>query len=173
MRCSTSREVLSLVAVVAALAAGWRSAEGGAPRADAGAARGKIAPFHADVASLARRNEDFRHVLFTGAKTQLVMMSLPPGTDVGVETHARVEQTFFFVSGTGRATLDGQSVDITPGDVLVVPPGTTHDVVATGEEPLRLYTVYVPPNHLDGRVQRTKQDAERDHDDEAFGRRVE
>jgi mannose-6-phosphate isomerase-like protein (cupin superfamily) len=131
------------------------------------------AAYHANIVDLARGNDAYRRVLFTGAQTQTVLMSIPPGTDVGEESHARVEQILFSAGGAGEAVVDGVRSPFLPGDVVVVPPGTHHDFFATGEAPLKIYTIYAPPNHLPGRVQATKADAEADVEDEAFGRKVE
>jgi mannose-6-phosphate isomerase-like protein (cupin superfamily) len=126
--------------------------------------------FQTDVISAAHGNEAYRRVLFTGVKTQLAVMAIPPGSDVGFEMHASVEQLLFVASGHGKAIVDRMESDVGPGTVLVVTPGTRHDVRNTGTEPLRIYTVYSPPNHIDGRVQPTKSDAQADKADEAFGR---
>jgi mannose-6-phosphate isomerase-like protein (cupin superfamily) len=130
------------------------------------------APFEANVLQAARDNEAYRRVLFTGAKTQLVLMTIVPGEHIGFETHPNVEQLVFIASGNGTAVLDGTKSRVVPGDVIVVTPGTHHDIVNTASTPLRIYTVYSPPNHIDGRVQPTRADAESDKADEAFGRAV-
>jgi len=114
-------------------------------------------------------NQDFRRVLFTGAKSQLVVMNILPGGEVGQETHKDVEQILYFQSGTGEAILDGETTPIGPGDVVVVTPGTQHNFRNTGSDPLKIFTTYAPPNHIDGRVQHTKADADADIEDEAFG----
>ncbi len=129
--------------------------------------------FHTNIVQVTKENRTFRTVLFSGARSQLVVMSIPPGGEVGLETHAHVEQTLFFLSGSGTATLDGKTQPIAAGDVLVVTPGTAHNVVNTGKQPLKIYTVYAPPNHLDGRVHATKADADADTADEAFGDAVQ
>lgn len=116
-----------------------------------------------------KANSNFRKVLFTGAKSQLVVMDIPQGGEVGEESHEHVEQTLFFLSGTGKAYLDGVEHDIFPGDVVVVTPGTLHNFVNTGVDPLKIYTVYAPANHIDGRVHVTKAEADADDEDEAFG----
>ena len=152
---------LALVAA-AVLGAGVAHARGGG-----------ASPYHANVAQEARDNDNYRRVLFTGDKSQLVVMSIAPGEDIGQETHARVEQTIVCVSGSGRLSLNGVESNFGPGDVVVITPGTKHDVRNVGTAPLKLYTIYVPPNHIDQRVQATKADAEADQADEAFGRRVE
>ncbi|MDP4198346.1 MAG: cupin domain-containing protein [Bacteroidota bacterium] len=117
-------------------------------------------------------NQNFRKVLFTGQKSQLVAMSIPPGGEIGAETHSHVEQTIFIQSGSGTANLGGKVSAIKAGDVLVVTPGTAHNVVNAGKTDLKLYTIYTPPNHIDGRINATKADAERDKEDEAFGEAV-
>lgn len=142
---------------------------GGAP---ALAAPEGVDPFTIDLFGAAEANEDYRRVLFTGEKSQLVVMNVPPGESIGREKHPHVEQTLIVHSGQARAVLDGREIDIGEGEVIVVTPGTEHDVVNTGTTPLRIMTVYVPPNHIDGRVHRTKQDAERDVEDQQFGEQV-
>ena len=125
--------------------------------------------FHVHTLAALNASADFRRILFTGEKSQLVLMTIPPGNDVGAETHAHVEQTLFFASGTGEAELDGETFPIGPGDTVVVTPGTRHNFKNTGAEPLKIITTYAPPNHLDGRVHATKAAAEADAADEAFG----
>ncbi|HEY3358652.1 MAG TPA: cupin domain-containing protein [Polyangia bacterium] len=172
MRCVWASRVLAVAAVLCAGACHGppASARGRGGGDSAGA---QVAPYRADVAALANANPDFRRVIATGDRTQLVLMSLPPGGDVGEETHRRVEQIFFCVSGRGQVTLNGAVSPFGVGDVVIAPPGTRHDVTNTGSAPLKLYTIYSPPNHLDGRVQATKAAAEADRADQDFGRRVE
>lgn len=117
-------------------------------------------------------NDNFREVIYTGTKSQLVVMAIPPGGDIGLETHPHVEQILFFHSGKGEASLDGQVSEFGVGDVVVVAPGVEHNFTNTGEEPLKLYTVYSPPNHIDGRVHVTQTEAEADQEDEDFGHAV-
>lgn len=118
-------------------------------------------------------NKNFRTVLFTGEKSQLVLMSIPPGESVGEETHEHVEQALFFLSGDGKAILNGIESPIHGGDVVVVTPGTKHNFINSGSVPLQIYTLYTPPNHIDGRVHVAKSDAEADMVDEEFGEGVE
>jgi mannose-6-phosphate isomerase-like protein (cupin superfamily) len=125
--------------------------------------------YHINVIKDTEENENFRHVLFTGTNSQLVVMSIPPGGEVGKETHKYTEQTLFFLSGTGEGELDGKRFKIVPGDVVVVVPGTEHNFRNVGTEPLKIYTVYAPPNHIDGRVHATKAAADADAADEAIG----
>ena len=126
----------------------------------------------AHLFNLTETNTNYRKVLFTGAGSQLVVMSIPPGESIGAETHAHVEQTIIVLKGSGQAVLDGQKTNVNDGDVIVVTPGTPHNLVNTGRVPLQVFTTYAPPNHIDGRIHRTKQDAERDVEDEEFGRHV-
>ncbi len=125
--------------------------------------------YHANVKQLTEQNTDFRRVLFTGTLSQLVVMSIPPGEEVGEETHEHVEQTLYFSSGTGEAILNGTVSTVVEGDVVVISPGTRHNFKNTGTEPWKIFTVYAPPNHINGRVHATKADADADEEDEAFG----
>lgn len=125
-------------------------------------------PFQTNIVKATVEDQDFRKVLFTGEKSQLVVMSIPPGGEVGQETHEHVEQILYFHSGTGEAILDGKTTPIVPGDVVVVTPGTLHNFRNTGKVPLKIFTTYAPPNHIDGRIQHTKADADADVEDEAF-----
>jgi mannose-6-phosphate isomerase-like protein (cupin superfamily) len=123
----------------------------------------------ANVVTLTRENPNFRKVLFTGKKSQLVAMRVPPGGEIGEEVHAHVEQTLFVLEGEGLAVLDGEGTPAGAGSVIVVTPGTRHNVKNAGSGDLVLYTVYAPPNHIDGRVHATKAEADADDEDEAFG----
>lgn len=125
--------------------------------------------YSTNIVKNTEENENFRRVLFTGPKSQLVVMSIPSGGEVGEETHKYTEQTLFFLSGTGEGILDGKKFPIGPGDVVVVTAGTKHNFCNTGTCELKIYTVYAPPNHIDGRVHRTKADADADMEDEAVG----
>ena len=125
--------------------------------------------YHGNIIKDARENPNFRRVVFTGKNSQLVVMSIPPGGEVGKEVHKYTEQTLFFLSGTGKGELDGAEFPIGPGDVVVVVPGTDHNFWNTGTDELKIYTVYAPPNHIDGRVHATKADADADAADEAIG----
>ncbi len=96
-------------------------------------------------------------------------MSIPPGGDIGAEVHQHVEQSLVVVSGTGESILDGVHEPMIVGDIVVVTPGVNHNIANTGQVPLQLYTIYAPPNHLDGKVHKTQADAIADTEDEAFG----
>ena len=118
--------------------------------------------YNQDVSKLAKENENFRQVLFTTELSQLVLMSVAPGDDIGEETHEDTDQILSFVVGSGEAVIEGESRPVAAGSVVVVPAGTRHNFINQGGEPLKLYTIYVPPNHKDGTVHRTKQDALKD-----------
>ena len=126
-------------------------------------------PYWGNIVEQTQLNTDFRKVLFTGTRSQLVMMSIPPGGEVGEEIHTYTEQTLFFLSGTGQAILGGKTNPIRPGDVVVVVPGTKHNFINTGSVPLKIYTVYDPPNHIDGTTEATKVEADANVQDEAYG----
>ena len=110
----------------------------------------------------AKENDAFRSVLFTGERAQLVVMSLRPGEDIGEEVHANVDQLLYAVDGEGAAVIEDEETAFAAGSLFFVPKGTRHNVKNTGGEPLKLFTVYAPPQHADGTVHRTKADAEKE-----------
>lgn len=106
-------------------------------------------------------NERFREVLFTAQNVQLVLMTLKGGEEIGLETHDDVDQFIRVEAGQGRAILDGQEHALADGSAVVIPAGTAHNIVnASATEPLRLYTLYSPPEHPDGTVHETKAEAD-------------
>lgn len=112
-----------------------------------------------NIEKLSLENDYFRQVLYTAKNSQLVVMSLKPSEDIGEETH-QLDQFIRCESGQGKAILDGVENAISDGFVVVVPAGTKHNIINTsGEKPLKLYTLYSPPNHLDGTIHKTKADA--------------
>ena len=115
---------------------------------------------HFDIARTAEQSADFRRVLWTGQHTQLVIMTIPPDGEIGEEVHDENDQILSFVSGVGKAVVDGASRAVGPGDVVVVPAGVQHNFLNDGPNPLVLYTVYGPPDHADGAVHRTKEEAD-------------
>jgi mannose-6-phosphate isomerase-like protein (cupin superfamily) len=115
---------------------------------------------HFTIATVAERSDDFRRVLWTGDHTQLVIMTIPPGGEIGEEVHEGIDQILTFVSGTGEARVAGETKAVEAGDLVVVPAGTKHNFVNTGPNPLVLYTVYGPPDHAPGAVHRTKEEAD-------------
>lgn len=119
--------------------------------------------FVQDIEDLATRNEDFRRVLYTARHCQLVVMALKPKEEIGAEIH-ELDQFFRVEEGSGEAVLDGIRTPIRAGFAVVVPAGTDHNIVNTGTVPLKLYTLYAPPNHRDGVVHHTRGDAEADNE---------
>lgn len=112
-----------------------------------------------DIEKTAEKNEFFRNVLFTTDKTQLVVMSLEPREDIGLEVHDG-DQILFIVEGKGVAELGGVEQKVEEDSVIVVPAGTNHNITNTDDEPMKLFTIYAPPQHKVGTVHRTKRDAQ-------------
>ena len=119
--------------------------------------------FVQNIEGVAIKNEDFRRVLYTAKNCQLVLMALKPKEEIGAEVHT-LDQFFRVEEGTGEAVLDGVRTAIRSGFAVVVPAGAKHNIVNTGTVPLRLYTLYAPPNHCDGVVHHTRDEAEADHE---------
>lgn len=112
-----------------------------------------------NIEKLTKENTNFRKVLYTGEQSQLVLMSLLPGEDIGMEVHAENDQFFRVDEGSGKAIIDGNEYDIGDGDAVVVPKGSEHNIINTGDSSLKLYTIYMPPHHKDGIIRSTKADA--------------
>lgn len=118
----------------------------------------------ASIEKLSLENENFRKVLYTAKNSQLVVMSLLPGEDIGEEIH-QLDQFIRVESGEGKAVLDDVPHEIKDGFVVVVPAGAKHNIINTSSDKfLKLYTLYSPPNHKDGVIHKTKVDAERDEE---------
>ncbi|WP_374534366.1 cupin domain-containing protein [Phenylobacterium sp.] len=113
-----------------------------------------------DIEDLTESNKDFRRVLYTGKHLQLVLMTLQPGEEIGEEVHDTHDQFFRFEKGKGQVVIDGVSHKIKADYGVIVPAGARHNVVNTGDKPLKLYTLYGPPEHRDGVVRATKAQAE-------------
>lgn len=114
-----------------------------------------------DIERIAVKNEEFRRVLYTAKNCQLVVMALKPGEEIGAEVH-QLDQFFRVEEGAGEAVLDGARTAISAGFAVLVPAGTNHNIINTGSVPLKLYTLYAPPNHRDGVAHHTRADAEKD-----------
>ena len=115
--------------------------------------------FHGNIESLTTQNTNFRQVLFTATNSQLVLMSLLPNEEIGMEVH-QVDQFFRFEQGEGQVTIDGETFNVKNGDAVIVPAGAQHNVVnASASTELKLYTIYSPPQHSDGVIHRTKAEA--------------
>lgn len=120
-----------------------------------------------DIEKLTVENDLFRKVLYTGKHLQLVLMTLQPGEEIGAEVHEGHDQFFRIEEGKGEVIIDGTTTAVEDDDAIIVPAGARHNVVNTGSEPLRLYTLYGPPEHRDGVVHNTKAqaDAQEEHFD--------
>jgi mannose-6-phosphate isomerase-like protein (cupin superfamily) len=116
--------------------------------------------FKSNIEKATLANKDFRHVLYTGKYSQLVLMSLKPGEEIGEEVHKTVDQFFRFEKGVGVVLIDGVKHKVTDGDAVIVPAGAKHNVTNTSKNAeLKLYTIYSPPEHQDGTVRKTKAEA--------------
>jgi mannose-6-phosphate isomerase-like protein (cupin superfamily) len=121
-----------------------------------------------DIERATLKNEDFRRVLYTGQKLQLVLMTLQPGEEIGEEVHPDRDQFFRIEEGAGAIDIDGRENKVEDDFAIIVPAGVRHNVRNTGSQPLRLYTIYAPPEHKDGIVQKTKAEAEARHEAEEW-----
>lgn len=122
--------------------------------------------FVENIEKITQTNKNFRKVLFTGQHVQLVVMSLDPQEDIGKEVHTTTDQFIRIEKGNGKVILNGKEQEISDGFALVIPAGTTHNVINTSKEnPLKLYTVYSPPHHKEATIHKTKKEAENDHSD--------
>jgi mannose-6-phosphate isomerase-like protein (cupin superfamily) len=121
---------------------------------------GPSVQFNEDIVERARRNTWFREVLVTGSHSQVVVMAIQPGEEIGLETHADVDQVLVFVTGEGIAILDGQRSRVAAGRMVHVPAGTEHNIMNTGTTEMHLYTIYAPPEHAPGTIHRTKAEAD-------------
>lgn len=117
--------------------------------------------FSTDIESATKENTNFRKVLYTGKYSQLVLMSLSPSEDIGMETHKDNDQFFRFEMGEGKCVIDGNEYVVKDGDVIIVPAGAKHNIINTSDsEDLKLYTLYSPPHHKNSVVRATKAKAE-------------
>lgn len=113
-----------------------------------------------DLGSQAMQNTNFRTEIATSEHTQMVIMSVNPGEDIGLETHHSEDQVLYLLSGNGKVLLNGQESDFNPGDCVLVPAGVEHNFTTVGNEPMKIITTYSPPHHPKGTVHKTKADAE-------------
>lgn len=118
--------------------------------------------YHTHIEEATETNTDYRRVLYTGKYSQLVLMSLQPGEEIGEEIHPENDQFFRFEEGEGKVIIDGNEYFVHDGDAVVVPAGAKHNVINTGDEPLKLYTIYSPPHHRYDVVRATKAEADAD-----------
>jgi mannose-6-phosphate isomerase-like protein (cupin superfamily) len=118
--------------------------------------------FKSNIEKDTLENNNFRKVLYTGKHLQLVLMSLKVGEDIGEEIHPNNDQFFRFESGIGKCVIDGNEYKVKDGDVIIVPAGAKHNIInADTKTELKMYTLYGPPNHQDGTIRITKEDAEK------------
>lgn len=119
------------------------------------------------------KNKNFRKVIYTGKNSQLVLMSLKPKDEIGMETHPENDQFLRFEGGKGWVEVDGNKYQVKDGDAVVIPAGAKHNVINTSaDEELKIYTIYSPPHHKDGIIHKTKEQAEKD-DEEFDGKTTE
>ncbi len=116
--------------------------------------------YHINIEEATEQNTDYRRVLYTGKHSQLVLMSLKPQEEIGEEVHPENDQFFRFEEGEGKVVIDGNEYFVKDGDAVIVPAGAKHNVINTGSESLKLYTIYSPPHHRYDVVRATKQEAE-------------
>ncbi len=114
----------------------------------------------ADIRQKALANNFFREVLSTGKNTQIVLMSIPAGEEIGEEVHSENDQVLYFVSGKGKAVLDGEEVNFDEDDVFLVRAGTQHNFINVGDTDLKIITAYSPPHHPEGTIHKTKEEAQ-------------
>ncbi len=116
--------------------------------------------YHVHLEQETVENTDFRRVLYTGSQIQLVLMSLKPGEDIGLETHPDNDQFFRFDEGEGKVVINGNEYIVTDGDAIIVPKGAEHNIINTSPDTdLKFYTIYAPAHHKDGIVRHTKEEA--------------
>jgi mannose-6-phosphate isomerase-like protein (cupin superfamily) len=167
---------LALCAILLLISMAWPGKEAPAsavaPAAYARELRPQVGPrdkgagmngYSQDIERLTMMNGDFRHVLYTARQSQVVLMSLKPGEQIGMEAHP-ADQFFRIEQGSGELVIDGVRTELKPGAGVMVPGGCQHNVSNTGPEPMKLYTIYSPPNHRDGVVQHTRADALADYE---------
>lgn len=119
--------------------------------------------FVQNIEDIVNKNKEFRRVLYTAGNIQLVVMSLNPKEEIGTELHD-LDQFFRIEEGTGEALIEGVRTEISAGFVVLIPAGTKHNIINTGNVPLKLYTLYAPPNHRDGVIHHTRVEAEKDNE---------
>lgn len=119
-----------------------------------------------NIEELTINNNDFRHVLYTWHNAQLVLMSLNPGEEIGMEVHSENDQFFRFEQGEGKCVIDWNEYSVSDGSAVIVPAWAKHNIINTSKEvQLKMYTIYSPPHHKDGIIRKTKQEAETNEED--------
>jgi len=128
--------------------------------------------YNQNIEELTIANTNFRHVVYTAKNSQLVLMSLKPGEDIGDEVHD-VDQFFRIEKGTGKLIIDGNESEVADGSAVVVPANSQHNIINTGPTPLKLYTIYSPAHHMDGTIHATKEQAMADEEEHFDGKTSE
>lgn len=118
--------------------------------------------FVEDIEKIALENDNFRHVLYTRMHSQIVVMSLLPGENIGLETHPTSDQILYIMTGDGSATINGEIKPITAHSIVYVPSGAEHDIINNSKGAMKLFTVYAPAIHADGIIHHTKADAQKE-----------
>lgn len=121
--------------------------------------------YYGNIEELTVANDNFRQVLYTAKHCQLVLMALPVGGEIGAEIHSENDQFFRFEAGRGQVVIDDNTYDVADGEAIIVPAGAHHNVINTGDEPLKLYTIYSPAHHKDGIVRATREEADANEED--------
>ena len=121
--------------------------------------------YYGNIEELTVANDNFRQVLYTAKHCQLVLMALPVGGEIGAEIHDENDQFFRFEAGEGKVVIDDNEYLVKDGDAIIVPAGANHNVINTGDEPLKLYTIYSPAHHKDGIVRATREEADANEED--------
>ena len=117
--------------------------------------------FHDNIIALTKQNNDYRKEIATALYSQVVLMNIRPGQEIGQEVHHETDQILIFVSGTGQAIVNGEKSPIGSGDLILIRAGTQHNIINIGNEDLKLYTIYAPPHHKSGTIHTTKAAANR------------
>lgn len=129
--------------------------------------------YNSNIEKDTRENANFRKVIYTASHSQLVLMSLKPGEEIGMETHPDNDQFFRFESGTGEVFIDGNKYEVADGSAIIIPAGSEHNVVNTGADAMKMYTIYSPAHHRDGVVHATKANALADEEEHFDGKTTE
>jgi mannose-6-phosphate isomerase-like protein (cupin superfamily) len=116
--------------------------------------------FHINLEEDTINNNNYRKILYTEKNLQLVLMSLKPGEEIGVETHSNIDQFFRIDAGNGKCIINDNEYNLKNGDCIIVPAGSKHNIINNGKKELKLYTIYSPPHHKDGIIFKTKDEAE-------------
>lgn len=129
--------------------------------------------FNSNIEKDTRENSNFRKVVYTAKHSQLVLMSLKSGEEIGMEVHKDNDQFFRFESGKGKVLIDGNEYEVADGSAIIIPAGSKHNVINTGADGLKMYTIYSPAHHQDGIIHATKADAMADEEEHFDGKTTE